>query len=108
MIIKHTDKHTHCVAQCWCVCVRYFLLLDNALFSLGRTCLADVLEGGKVVEDLVSRHEHPHLSKKPQISSTFFQMKVAQGMKGNLKYTNHKKGRLFVCSEKLLEAFCPW
>ena len=67
-----------------------------------------MLEGGKVVEDLVSRHEHPHLRKKPQISSTFFQMKVAQGMKGNLKYKNHKKGTLFVCSEKLLEAFCPW
>ena len=82
-------------------------LLDNALFSLGHTCLADVLEGGKVVEDLVSRHEHPHLTKKPQISSTFFQMKVARGMKGNLKYTNHKKGRYLFAVKSCLEPFAP-
>ena len=29
MIIKHTDKETHSLAQCWCVCVRYFQLLDG-------------------------------------------------------------------------------
>ena len=95
------------MAQCWCVWVRYFLLLDNALFSLGRTCLADVLEGGKVVEDLVSRHEHPHLTKKPQISSTFFQMKVAQGMKGNLKLHEPQKREVICLQWKVVGSLLP-
>ena len=44
----------------WCCCCANQMMQD----VLNPTCLADVLKGSKIVEDLVPRHEHPHLPNR--------------------------------------------